>query len=65
MFKRKRTSVNIALSHNLKITIKITILAINVCIIHQLGKKHSESDSNDIVSLCTYLYSCGVDSAIL
>ncbi len=30
------------------------------------GKKnHSESDSNDIVSLCLYRYSYGVDSAIL
>ncbi len=27
------------------------------------GKKLSESDSNDIVSLCLYRYSCGVDSA--
>ncbi len=28
-------------------------------------KNRSESDSNDIVSLCLYHYSCGVDSAIL
>ncbi len=28
-------------------------------------KNRSESDSNDIVSLCLYRYSCGVDSAIL
>ncbi len=28
-------------------------------------KKRSECDSNDIVSLCLYRYSCGVDSAIL
>ncbi len=28
-------------------------------------KNHSGSDSNDIVSLCLYRYSCGVDSAIL
>ncbi len=29
------------------------------------GKKRSESDPNDIVSLCLYRYSCGVDAAIL
>ncbi len=28
-------------------------------------KNRSGSDSNDIVSLCLYRYSCGVDSAIL
>ncbi len=32
---------------------------------HQAGKNHSESDSNDIVSLCLHHYGCGVDSAIL
>ncbi len=40
-------------------------LGVNVCIIHQLEKNRSESDSNDIVSLCLYHYSCGVESAIL
>ncbi len=34
-------------------------------IVHQLEKNSSGSDSNDIVSLCLYLYSCGVDAAIL
>ncbi len=33
-----------------------------VFVVHQLEKK-LESDSNDIVSLCHYLYCCGVDSA--
>ncbi len=28
-------------------------------------KNRSESDSNDIFSLCLYRYSCGVDSALL
>jgi len=34
-------------------------------IIHQLEKKYTESDSNFIVSLCRYDYSCGVNPAIL
>ncbi len=29
------------------------------------GKKYSESDSKDIIFLCLYRYSCGVDSAII
>ncbi len=40
-------------------------LAVNVCIVHQLEKNRSESDSNQIISLCLYRYSCGVYSAIL
>ncbi len=38
---------------------------LSIFIIHQLEKNRFESDSNDIVSLCLYRYSCGVDSAIL
>jgi len=34
-------------------------------IIHQLEKNCSESDSNDIDSLCDYHYSWGVDFAII
>ncbi len=35
------------------------------CLYHSsAGKNHSESDYNDIVSLCLYRYSCAVDSAI-
>jgi len=40
-------------------------LAVNVFIVHQLEKNRSESNSNDIVSLCLYRYICGVDAAIL
>ncbi len=37
------------------------LLAVNVFIIHQLEKKYSEINSNDIAPLCCYRYSFGVD----
>lgn len=33
------------------------------CFCHSSARKKLESDSKDIVLLCHYLYSCGVDSA--
>jgi len=41
--------------------ILITMKTDNVFIIHHLETNRFESDSNCIISLCLYHYSCGVD----